>query len=50
MDAYVRGIGDIEESKKPFSDEVLDAIWEHSLKSPERSAFVSFLYDEFAWN
>jgi hypothetical protein len=41
MDAYVKGIGEPAPSIHPFADEVLEAIWRHSLAFPRRPAFVN---------
>jgi hypothetical protein len=44
MDAYVKGIGEPAPSIHPFADEVLEAIWRHSLAFPRRPAFVTLFY------
>lgn len=42
VDAIVKGKADVPATEGNYADELLSQIWQHSIESPNRPAFVSF--------
>lgn len=43
MTAFVRGKADVPATSGNYADELLAQIWQHSIETPDRPAFVGYL-------